>query len=200
MYTLLIATHNQGKLREYEGLLADLPVTVTSLQEMKIDYDVEETGSTFAENAILKARAYATISGHWTWADDSGLEVDALQGRPGVYSARYAGPGATDQDRYEKLIRELKPFPESERSARFRCVVALVAPDGQIHTVDGSVEGRIITAPRGTHGFGYDPIFFMPERGATMAELPPQEKNLISHRGRAAAKAKRLLASLLSAK
>ena len=197
MQTLLIATHNQGKLREYRTLLADLPLKVVNLDEAGVDFDVDETGTTFAENALLKARAYAAATGLLTWADDSGLEVDALDGAPGVYSARYAGPDATDEDRYRKLLRTLAAQPDAPRTARFRCVVALVTPDGAAYTTDGVCPGVIIDEPRGAHGFGYDPVFFLPDLGQTMAELPPATKNRISHRGRAAAAAKTVLADLL---
>jgi XTP/dITP diphosphohydrolase len=193
---LLIATHNQGKLREYQTLLADLPLVVTSLQLEKVTYDVEETGTTFAENAILKATEYAQLTGLLTWADDSGLEVDPLAGRPGVYSARYGGPGLTDEQRYQKVLAELLPLPKPW-TARFRCVVALVTPAGQLMTVDASVEGLIIEEPRGAYGFGYDPIFFLPEFQCTMAELTPAQKNEISHRGKAAAQARQILPNLL---
>ena len=194
---LLVATHNKGKLREYKALLQDLPVTLTYLDEVGIHEDVPETGKTFAENAIQKARAYAAMSGLLTLADDSGLEVDALGGAPGVHSARYAGPGATDEDRIQKLLRELDGVPPDKRTARFRCVIAVATPEGQVYTADGAVEGVIIDTPRGSHGFGYDPVFFLPERGKTMAELPPEEKNRISHRARAAEAIKPVLKRLL---
>ncbi|MCB9139233.1 MAG: RdgB/HAM1 family non-canonical purine NTP pyrophosphatase [Caldilineaceae bacterium] len=184
MQTLLVATHNAGKIREYQSLLADLPLCITSLEEQGITHDVDETGVTFAENALLKARAYAEMSGCWTWADDSGLEVDALNGRPGVYSARYGGPGLDDAGRYRKLLSDVAPYP-APHAARFRCVVALCLPDGRTFTRDGAVEGEIISAPRGNWGFGYDPVFFMPQFGKTMAELPRDVKNGISHRGQA---------------
>lgn len=193
MPKLLIATHNPGKIREYQTLLADLPLTVTSLRAEGIEHDVEETGATFTENAVLKAQAYAQLSGLWTWADDSGLEVDALDGRPGVYSARYAGPDATDQDRYQKLLGELSQLPDRPRTARFRCVVAIALPNREIHTIDDTIEGVISAQPSGEHGFGYDPVFFIPELGLTMAELPADQKNRISHRGKAAARAKEFL-------
>ena len=198
MRKLLIATHNAGKIREYRSLLADLPLDVVSLEEAGIDWDVEETGRTFAENALLKASAYARATGLWTWADDSGLEVDALDGAPGVYSARYAGPGTSDRDRYLKLIRELQALGDVDRSARFRCVVAICLPDGETLTTEGAVEGRIIDEPRGSHGFGYDPVFFLPDQGVTMAELDPETKNRISHRGQAARAAKKRLTALLA--
>ena len=138
---LLVATHNPGKVREYREILADLPLEVTYLDAEGITLEVDETGATFAENAILKATTYARLTGLWTWADDSGLEVDALGGAPGVYSARYAGPGATDADRYRKLLDALTGVPWDRRTARFRCTVALATPDGEARTVDGTCEG-----------------------------------------------------------
>jgi XTP/dITP diphosphohydrolase len=198
MQRVLIATHNQGKLREFRQLLTDLDLDVTDLDAVGITQDVEETGTTFAENAILKARAYAEMSGLLTWADDSGLEVDALDGRPGVYSARFGGPSLTPRDRYLLLLDELRVHPRSKWTARFRCVVALALPNGDIHTVDDTLEGVITDQPAGEYGFGYDPIFFLPDYGATLAELQPEIKNEISHRGKASRKAKALLARLLA--
>ncbi|RIK34747.1 MAG: non-canonical purine NTP pyrophosphatase, RdgB/HAM1 family [Chloroflexi bacterium] len=195
---LLIATHNPGKIREYEALLADLPLTVTSLRAEGITQDVEETGATFAENARLKAETYAAWSGFWTWADDSGLEVDVLAGRPGVYSARYGGPGLSDRERYERLLAELRPFPPATWTARFRCAVALALPPHETLLIEETVEGIITDRPRGDHGFGYDPVFFLPPFSATMAELPPAVKNQISHRAKAAAKAKQQLAQFMA--
>lgn len=183
---LLIATRNEGKLSEYKQLLAGLSMSLTYLTEEGITYDVEETGYTFSQNAIRKAREYARISGLLTLADDSGLEVDALQGEPGVHSARYAGAGATDQDRYRLLLERLNDVPWEQRSARFRCVIAVAQPGGETYTSEGVCEGVIAFAPEGEHGFGYDPIFFLPEYGKTMAQLAPEVKNLISHRARAA--------------
>ncbi len=197
MQKLLIATHNQGKLREFRQLLADLDLEVTDLEALGITHDVEETGATFAENAILKARAYAEMSGLLTWADDSGLEVDALEGRPGVYSARFGGPDLTPRDRYLLLLDALRDHPRANWTARFRCVVALALPNGEVHTVDDTLEGIITDKPAGEHGFGYDPIFYLPDYGATLAELDPAIKNRISHRGKAARHAKALLAALL---
>jgi len=197
---LLIATHNQGKVREYRALLSDLPLEVTYLDAEGITFEAAETGATFAENAVQKARAYATATGLLTWADDSGLDVDALDGAPGVLSARYGAPEArTDQDRYRLLLARLAGVPEAARTARFHCVVALVSPDGQVHVVDGVCEGRIGFEPRGSHGFGYDPVFLVAEAGyaQTMAELDPAHKNTVSHRGRAAQAAKRLLRETL---
>jgi XTP/dITP diphosphohydrolase len=187
---LLIATNNPGKVREYQELLEDLPVAfeITYPVQEGLALEVEESGETFEENARLKALAFAQASGLLTLADDSGLEVDALDGAPGVRSARYAGPGASDVDRYRKLLGELAGVPATQRSARFRCVVALAQPDGQIHTTDGSCEGEIGYEPRGVHGFGYDPVFVVEGYGGrTMAELSPEIKNQISHRGRALA-------------
>ncbi len=196
MQKLLIATHNQGKVREYTDLLADLPFEVISLAAAGITADVEETGTTFAENARLKATTYAQWSGLLTWADDSGLEVDALAGQPGVYSARYAGANASDEDRYRKLIRELQARPTAPRTARFRCVVALALPTGKVLTTEDTIEGEILDEPRGEHGFGYDPVFLIPTLNCTMAELSATKKNAISHRGKAAAKARQLLLAL----
>lgn len=198
MQKLLVATHNPGKIREYRDLLADLPLDVISLQEAGIIQDVEETGVTFAENAILKARSYAAMSGLWAWADDSGLEVDALDGRPGVYSARYGGSGRSDQDRYRTILDEIQVIPRERWTARFHCVVAIALPDGRAYTTEGAIEGVITDQPRGSNGFGYDPIFYIPELDATMAELPSTTKNRISHRGLAAVKAKTLLRDLLA--
>ncbi len=200
---ILIATRNPGKLHEYEDLLADaLPdgadlewVTITDLG---IDTDVEETGETFAANALLKAEAYASESGLLTLADDSGLEVDALGGAPGVRTARYAGPGASDADRYNKLLGALADVPEPERGARFRCAVAVCTPEGRSYSADGTCEGRIAFAPRGSNGFGYDPVFLLEGRDETMAELDPEVKNRISHRAHALEAIKPVLTRLLT--
>jgi XTP/dITP diphosphohydrolase len=198
---LLVATHNQGKVREYRDLLSDLDVEVTYLDAEGVDFEVEETGATFEENAQLKAQAYARATGLLTWADDSGLEVDALGGEPGVRSARYGAPHTTDdQGRYRLLLSRLAQVPGGQRSARFRCVVAIALPDGQTWITEGTCEGRIARAARGQHGFGYDPVFLVAETGyqRTMAELDPLVKNQISHRGRAAQAAKAVLAQVLA--
>ncbi len=190
MSKLLIATNNPGKAREYRALLADLPVEITFPAQEGLALEVEETGETFAANARLKAVAFAQASGLPALADDSGLEVDALGGAPGVRSARYAGPGATDADRTRKLLAALADVPPGRRTARFRCVVALAWPDGVVQTAEGVCEGEIGFEPRGAHGFGYDPVFLVAGYGGrTMAELPPAEKNRISHRARAVAAA-----------
>jgi XTP/dITP diphosphohydrolase len=182
---LLIASHNRGKLREYKDLLAGLPLTLVTPDELGLDLDVVESGATYADNAGLKATAYAQASGLLTLADDSGLEVDALDGAPGVRSARYALGG--DADRVTALLRALAQVgaPPEGRTARFRCVIALVAPDGRSWIVEGECAGRIIDTPRGSGGFGYDPVFYVPDHGCTMAELSPAAKNRISHRARA---------------
>ncbi|MFZ2487550.1 MAG: RdgB/HAM1 family non-canonical purine NTP pyrophosphatase [Anaerolineae bacterium] len=199
---LLIATHNQGKVQEYRTLLAGLPFEVTYLDAEGITVEVEETGDTFEANAMLKAQAYAALSGLLTWADDSGLEVDALNGAPGVYSARYGAPVArTDADRYALLLDQLNDTPETARSARFRCVVALAWPDGRVVTTNGACEGRISRVPRGDFGFGYDPVFLVADFDylLAMAELSPDIKNQISHRARAAQAAKEVLGGRMQA-
>ncbi len=199
MRKLLVATHNQGKVREYRELLVELPLEVTYLDAEGITLEVDETGTTFEENAVLKATTYAEVSGLWTWADDSGLQVDALGGAPGVYSARYAGEGATDADRYRKLLDALTGVSWDQRTARFRCTVALATPGGQVRTADGACEGIIAFGPAGENGFGYDPVFYMPEQNATMAQLPSELKNRVSHRARASEKAVGLLREMLDA-
>jgi XTP/dITP diphosphohydrolase len=186
MQSLLIATTNQGKLREYQAILADLPFSLVSLRDLAIEDDVEETGATFAENALLKATYYAARSGMLAWADDSGLEVAALGGAPGVYSARFAGHGASDGERNAFLLEKLKDVPFHARLARFVCVVALARPDGSTTTVEGVLPGVIEFAPRGSNGFGYDPLFYLVDEDCTLAELPAERKNAISHRARAA--------------
>ena len=193
---LLIATHNAGKLAELRDLLRDVPYKLLSLTEVGIELDVDETGETLEENAALKATTYARLAGMLTLADDSGLEVDALDGAPGVRSARYAGPHATDADRIAKLLGNLAPHPQPW-TARFRCVIAIATPDGKTELHDGACEGVIISQPRGDNGFGYDPVFLLTARGKTMAELTDDEKNALSHRGVAVRKAARaLLASV----
>ncbi len=184
--SLLVATHNKGKVAEFAGILGESGIEWLSLDDVGVGEDVEETGATFRDNAVLKAEAYARQTGLLTLADDSGLEVDALGGRPGVLSARYGGPGLSSVDRYQLLLRNLEGVPAEQRAARFRCVIALAAPDGMIlGTADGVCEGEITFAPEGDGGFGYDPVFRVAGRGVTMAQLPASEKNAISHRGRA---------------
>ena len=190
---LLIATHNRGKLRELNELLGDIPYELLSLDDLGVDYDVEETGSTFEENATLKAETYCEITGALTLADDSGLEVDALGGEPGVRSARYAGPDATDAERVNYLLTNLAGANTEAWSARFRCVIAIAGPGRETTLHQGSCEGRIVSEPRGDNGFGYDPVFLFPEVGLTMAELPTERKNVVSHRAEAAREAARSL-------
>ncbi len=192
---LLIATHNRGKLIEYEKLLAGLPFELVTLDDVGIRDDVAETGTTFAENARIKAIAYARQSQLLTLADDSGLEVDALGGEPGVHSKRYAGEGKSDAERIVFLLKKLERVP-GKRTARFRCAIAIASPRGELWETDGTCEGEIIATPRGTHGFGYDPIFKIAGREVTMAELPTIEKNKISHRAKAAEKARKILERL----
>jgi XTP/dITP diphosphohydrolase len=191
---LLIATHNAGKKAEYAELFRTLPLELTTLEELGIETEVEESGTTYTENALAKARGYAEMTGMLTLADDSGLDVDALDGAPGVYTARYGGEGLSDRERYLLLLEALEDVPDEERTARFRCVIALVWPSGQEALTEGAVEGRIAREPRGEHGFGYDPVFYVPEYDRTMAELPARIKNQISHRARAAVRAAETLA------
>jgi XTP/dITP diphosphohydrolase len=180
---LLIATHNPGKLAEYRELLRDLPVELTSLPEQGVQFEPEETGPTFEANATLKAAAFAELSGLPTLADDSGLEIDALGGAPGVHSARYGGTGrGQDAQRIQRVLGQLADVPWPRRTARFRCVVALAAPGRPVQAAHGLVEGIIAREPQGEHGFGYDPIFFLPSYNCTMAQLPTRTKNRISHR------------------
>ncbi len=193
---LLIATHNRGKLVEYQEILAGLPFELATLNDVGIREDVPENGATFAENARIKAMAYAPQSGLLTLADDSGLEVDALGGEPGIYSRRYAGENATDAERIAFLLDKLRDVPTGKRSARFRCVIVIAKPNGDMWQSEGTCEGEIISAPRGMNGFGYDPIFYFPTLARTMAELPPEEKNRISHRARAAEGARRILGQI----
>ena len=183
---LLVATNNPGKVREYRELLAGLPMEVTWPGELGLNLRVDETGETFEENATLKARLFAKASELMTLADDSGLVVDALGGAPGVRSARYAGPGATDEDRYLLLLRRMQDVPDGHRQARFRCVIAVASPVGEVWMAEGVCEGVISRRPRGSRGFGYDPVFYVPDHGRTMAELPEEKKNRISHRALAA--------------
>jgi XTP/dITP diphosphohydrolase len=193
---LLIATTNPGKVREYQQLLQGLKCEMIGLAEAGITQDVDETGTTYAANALLKAHEYAALSGLLTLADDSGIEVDALNGRPGVQSARYAPDSPT---RIHKLLGEMQHVPADRRAARFQCVIALAWPDGRAEITTGTCEGWITTEARGHNGFGFDPVFFIPERGVTMAELSDEAKNQISHRARAAQKMRPILERILSA-
>jgi XTP/dITP diphosphohydrolase len=194
---LLIATHNQGKLREFAQIFADLPLQLVSLDDAGIPWEVDETGDTFEANARLKAQAYCDATGLPTLADDSGLIVDALGGEPGVLSARYGGPGLTPVQQYELVLERMRAVPPGQRQARFRCVIAFARPGHPIQCVSGDIEGEIGYGPRGEAGFGYDPIFYLPGGGPSTAELPPDEKNRISHRGVAARAVKPLIEEIL---
>jgi XTP/dITP diphosphohydrolase len=191
----IIATTNAGKLAEYRELLSDAPLTLRALDPESFDAP-DETGLSFVENALIKARHASALSGSPAIADDSGLCVAALDGAPGVRSARYAGPEASDSDNVEKLLRELEGVDQENRRAEFHCViVALTAPEDPAPIIaTGSWPGWISASPRGRHGFGYDPVFFDAELGLTAAELPPETKNSVSHRGRACRELRRLLA------
>jgi XTP/dITP diphosphohydrolase len=199
MHKLLIATHNAGKVREYRALLADLPLTLLSLDNAGIGEELAETGDSFAANAILKAEGYARLSGLWTWADDSGLEIDALGGQPGVHSARYGGAGLDDAGRIDYLLAQLQAVREqARRTARFRCVVALALPSTPVQTAHGVLEGLITAAPQGSNGFGYDPVFYVPHLGMTLAQASSTIKNRISHRAQAAQAARQILLAYLN--
>ena len=188
---IVLATGNKGKVKEFAGLLHGIAGKITGLGDLESPPEVVEDGETFMENALKKARAIAEYSGKPALADDSGLAVDALDGRPGVYSARYAGEGATDDENIDKLLRELGDA--QNRSAKFVCFLALVTPEGEETVVSGECEGVILSERRGSRGFGYDPVFYLPEYGKTMAEIPADLKNKISHRARAAEKLVRIL-------
>ncbi len=185
---LLLATNNQAKVREYKSLLQNLTLELVTLAELGITTVVDEVGESLEENARLKAVALAAESRLLALADDSGLEVDTLGGEPGRLSARYAGEGASDSDRVNYLLSRLRNVPWEKRSACFKCIIALATPSGEVELCSGECRGFITCEPRGEQGFGYDPVFYLPELGKTMAELPLEIKNLVSHRGQAARK------------
>ena len=185
MRKLVFATGNMNKLREIKEILADLDVEVLSMKEAGVDIDIVEDGKTFEENAFIKARAVCKASGHLALADDSGLEVDALGKEPGIYSARYMGEDTSYDIKNQNIIDRLEGVPDEERTARFVCAMAAVFPDGTEKSVVKTMEGRIGYKIAGENGFGYDPIFYLPEYGKTSAEISPEEKNAISHRGKA---------------
>lgn len=196
---LLVATHNRGKLAEYAELLPGFNIEWLGLDDVGITADVEETGHTFLENAVLKAQSYAAEAGLFTLADDSGLVVDALDGAPGVYTARYGGPGLMMEQRYQLVLAELEDVSWEQRSAHFRCALALAGPDGWLlGTAEGVCDGQIAWEAAGDHGFGYDPIFYLPDYGLTMGQLLPEKKHQISHRSVALQEMKPLLLRLLS--
>jgi XTP/dITP diphosphohydrolase len=183
---IVLASNNAGKVREFNELLLSSDFEVLPQSEFAVQ-EVEETGLTFVENAIIKARSAAAHTGLPAIADDSGLEVDALSGAPGIYSARYAGVGASDQDNLEQLLHDLEGVPNAQRTARFRCVMVYMrhAKDPTPQIFQGTWEGRILHAPQGENGFGYDPVFYVVERGCSSAELTSETKNSLSHRGQA---------------
>ena len=188
-----MATLNRAKGRELGALLAGIPYDIVLLADGPGAALPEEGGRSYAENALMKARAAARFTGALSVGDDSGLEVDALDGAPGVFSARFGGADLDDRARTARLLEALRPVPDGGRTARFRCVIAVVDPAGNEHTVEGVLEGEITRAPRGTGGFGYDPVFLYPPLGRTLAEISSEEKAKVSHRGRAVASLKRLL-------
>lgn len=195
---LVLATNNRDKVREIKHLLEELPVTILTADDFLDFPDPEETGSTLVENAILKARAIAEFCELPALADDSGLEVDALDGAPGVYSSRYAGENVTYKDNYTKLLIEMAGVQQEKRKARFRCVIAIVWEDGSVDTVEGVAEGLITTTVIGDKGFGYDPVFFYPPMNKCFSEMSLDEKNQVSHRGRALQAARELIIARLN--
>ncbi|GAB4390537.1 MAG: XTP/dITP diphosphatase [Thermodesulfovibrionales bacterium] len=193
---LVAATRNRKKLEEMRRILEGAGVRLMGLDDFPSCPEVEETGATFEENAVAKARAVMAFTGKAAVADDSGLEVDALGGAPGVFSARYAGEGASDRENFEKLLREMAGVPEGRRTARFVCVIALALPGGPVETFRGAVEGTIGRGPEGRTGFGYDPVFYPLGHRRTFAQMEPAEKDSMSHRGRALEGLRRRLAGL----
>ncbi|MGE6751842.1 XTP/dITP diphosphatase [Rossellomorea sp. NPDC071047] len=194
---VIIATKNRGKAKEFQHMFAPYGYEVQTLLDLPHIEDVEETGETFEENAILKAETVAEELGALVIADDSGLAIDALEGRPGVYSARYAGEEKSDEANMEKVLSELESVEESDRTARFHCVLAIAGPNRETRTVTGTCEGMILKEKRGTNGFGYDPIFYVPTLRKSMAELTQDEKSQISHRGNALIKLKNIISDFI---
>ncbi|MCB5599838.1 XTP/dITP diphosphatase [Blautia hansenii] len=193
MKRMIFATGNENKMVEIREILGDLPLEILSMKQAGIRADIEENGTSFEENALIKAREVCRLAGEMVLADDSGLEIDYLNGEPGIYSARYMGENTSYRVKNKNLMERLEGVPNEKRTARFVCAIAAVFPDGKELVVRGTVEGIIGYEERGENGFGYDPIFYLPERGLTTAELPPEEKNSISHRGNALSKMKELL-------
>ena len=193
MRRLIFATGNEHKMVEIREILGELPVEILSMKDVGIKADIVENGSTFEENALIKAKEVCKLAGEMVLADDSGLEIDYLNGEPGIYSARYMGEDTSYRIKNQNLIDRLEGDPEEKRTARFVCAIAAAFPDGRSFVVRGTIEGIIGYEERGTNGFGYDPIFYLPERGVSTAEIPPEEKNSISHRGNALRKMKELL-------
>ena len=182
---LIFATGNEHKMKEIREILADFPVEILSLKEAGVDIDIVEDGTTFEENALIKAKAVMKVTGQLTLADDSGLEIDALNGEPGIYSSRYLGEDTSYVKKNSVILERLKDVPEEKRSARFICAVAAAFPDGQSKVIRGTMEGSIGYEIKGENGFGYDPIFCVEKYGCTTAELSEEQKNEISHRGKA---------------
>ncbi len=183
--TIVFATGNQGKMREIRQILQDMDAEILSMKEAGIEIDIVEDGTTFEENAIIKAKAVAAKTEHIVMADDSGLEVDYLNKEPGIYSARYMGEDTSYDIKNADLLKRLEGVEDEKRTARFVCAIATVLPDGEVITAHGVIEGRLAYEPAGEKGFGYDPILYLPEYGCTCAELSEEDKNAISHRGRA---------------
>ncbi len=200
MRKIVFATSNEGKMKEVRMIMADMGVEVLSLKDLGIKADVEETGKTFEENAIIKATAISVLTGELTLADDSGLEVDYMRGEPGVYSARFMGEGTSYHIKNNEIIKRLENAKGAERSARFVCAIAAVFPDGEVLTTKATIEGEISYKEEGENGFGYDPIMYLPEYGTTTAGLSLEEKNKISHRGKALRLMKEKLEQRLSEK
>lgn len=193
MDKIIFATGNAGKMKEVREILKDLNVEILSMKEAGIQADVEENGKTFQENAVIKAREIMKISGEVVLADDSGLEIDYLNKEPGIYSARYMGEDTSYRIKNANLIERLQGVPDEKRTARFVCAIAAAFPDGSVETTEGTIEGRIGYEEKGENGFGYDPIFYVPEFGCTTAELTGEQKNQISHRGKALEAMKEIL-------
>lgn len=193
MKRMIFATGNENKMKEIREILGALPLEILSMKEAGVSADIVEDGKTFEENALIKARAICKLAGEMVLADDSGLEIDYLNKEPGIYSARYMGEDTSYHIKNKSLIDRLEGVPDEKRTARFVCAIAAVLPDGKELVVRGTVEGIIGYEEKGENGFGYDPIFYLPERGCTTAELPPEEKNSISHRGNALRLMKELL-------
>ena len=194
---VLLATRNKGKVREIRKLLKGLGVRIQSLHDLPEAPEVVEDGSSFGENALKKARFYAALSRMLTISDDSGVEVEALKGQPGVYSARYAGEGSSDRENNQKLLKEMEGIPSPRRGAWFRCTIAIVSPEGKEAVAEGSCKGKIGFKETGKRGFGYDPLFILPRYGKTMAQFTLEEKNKISHRGKALRKLRSIIRSFL---
>jgi XTP/dITP diphosphohydrolase len=194
---VIVATRNKGKVREIREALKGLGLRTYSLSDFRDVLEVEEDGKSFTENALKKARFYSKVFGKLTMADDSGLEVDGLRGMPGIYSARYSGEGASSQKNNEKLLQEMEGISLSKRGARFKCIIAIVSPEGREAMAEGACKGRIGFREKGKKGFGYDPLFILPKYGKTMAELSLEEKNKMSHRGKALRKIRKIIKTFM---